>query len=508
VRTLFAAGRLARDLPAFLRKPIEPAGARSLIQQRLETRASRFLALARRAIYAHATSPYRALLEAAGCGYGDLEALASAHGLEGALSRLAEAGVRVTFDDFKRRSAEFDNPLCPIHFEARSGGTRSTGTSVDIGLPFLADLAADTRVALDAHGLGAAAHVAWVLTGVNPVLLYAKLGRAPLGWFYPARPLPPKTRLGAAYLSLLGRSAGMRLPRPVFHDVRDPGGMAEWLAARLTRYRPVCVTTYASSAVRIAAAARDRGLDLGGLTFITLGKPFTVAKQRVVASSGAAVLVRYAVTEAGILGYQCARPRGPDDLHFLSDAHAVVRRDRPVGEGGPVVDAFLFTSLLTSAPKVLLNVETGDHGAVDERPCGCLLGDLGLTTHLEGIRSFEKLSGEGTTFVHTDLLRVLEEVLPARFGGAGDDYQVVETESADGILRLELIVAPRVGPADPSVVREVFLDALGDGSLDRLRAEIWRRAGTVTVSRRLPHPTRAGKILPFHLAHESQGAGP
>jgi hypothetical protein len=144
----------------------------------------------------------------------------------------------------------------------------------------------------------------------------------------------------------------------------------------------------------------------------------------------------------------------------------------------------------------------------DERPCGCLLGDLGLTTHLEGIRSFEKLSGEGTTFVHTDLLRVLEEVLPARFGGAGDDYQVVETESADGILRLELIVAPRVGPADPSVVREVFLDALGDGSLDRLRAEIWRRAGTVTVSRRLPHPTRAGKILPFHLAHESQGAGP
>lgn len=30
----------------------------------------------------------------------------------------------------KRRSAEFDNPLCAVHFEARSGGTRSTGTSV------------------------------------------------------------------------------------------------------------------------------------------------------------------------------------------------------------------------------------------------------------------------------------------------------------------------------------------------------------------------------------------
>ena len=98
------------------------------------------------------------------------------------------------------------------------------------------------------------------------------------------------------------------------------------------------------------------------------------------------------------------------------------------------------------------------------------------------------------------MLRVLEEVLPARFGGAGDDYQVVETEGTEGILRLELIVSPRVGPVDPEQVREAFLEALGDGSLDRLRAEIWRQAGTVTVSRRWPSSTRAGKILPFHLA--------
>jgi hypothetical protein len=53
---------------------------------------------------------------------------------------------------------------------------------------------------------------------------------------------------------------------------------------------------------------------------------------------------------------------------------------------------------------------------------------------------------------------------------------------------------------DPEQVREAFLVALGDGSLDRLRAEIWRRAGTVTVARRWPWSTRAGKILPFHLA--------
>ena len=254
-----------------------------------------------------------------------------------------------------------------MHFEARSGGTRGTGTSVNIGLPFLTDLAMQTRLALDAHDLADADHAVWVLTGVNPVLLYAKLGHPPLGWFYPARPLPIKTRLGAAYLSLLGRFAGARLPRPVFHDLRDPGGLAEWLATRASGRRAVCVTTYASSAVRIADAARHRGLDLGGVTFITLGEPFTASKQRVIEAGGAAALVRFAVTEVGILGYRCARATGPDDLHFLSDAHALVQQSWPVGDHDLSVPAFLFTSLLLSAPKVLLNVETGDHGDVEER---------------------------------------------------------------------------------------------------------------------------------------------
>ena len=35
---------------------------------------------------------------------------------------------------------------------------------------------------------------------------------------------------------------------------------------------------------------------------------------------------------------------------------------------------------------------------IEQRPCGCLLGALGLTTHLSEIRSFEKLTGAGMTF--------------------------------------------------------------------------------------------------------------
>jgi hypothetical protein len=81
-------------------------------------------------------------------------------------------------------------------------------------------------------------------------------------------------------------------------------------------------------------------------------------------------------------------------------------------------------------------------------------------------------------------------VVRARFGGSGDDYQVLETEGPAGFLR------------------EAFLAAIGDGGVDRLRAGIWRGAGTVRVTRRWPVPTRAGKILPLHLARETDGRAP
>jgi len=129
-----------------------------------------------------------------------------------------------------------------------------------------------------------------------------------------------------------------------------------------------------------------------------------------------------------------------------------------------------------------------------------MMGAVGLITHLARIRSFEKLSSEGMTFVKTDLLRVLEEILPGRFGGTSADYQVLEEEGENGILRLFLIVSPKVGPIDEARVCRTFLEELGrDGEFQRLGADIWQRAGTVKVRRAWPVATKAGKILPFHL---------
>ena len=512
LRKLTKLARLTQDVRRFLRTPVDVEQAVRIVERRLTTREERFLQIVERAIYGHPRSPYLQLLQIAGCEFGDLRALMTKEGLEGSLSRLVQAGVFVTFDEFKGRKEvirgsqrfafaeqDFDNPHLLPHFEAQSGGTRGPGTSVKTAFPFMADQAVNTALALLVHGLSGYDHVIWN-QGLAPVLLYAKVGRAPIAWFYPLRPLPLKVQAVSRYLAIQGRLMGRPLPMPAFLDLRDPGRMTKWLAGRLRSGKAVCVTAFASSAVRVAAAAKEAQIPLDGVCFITLGEPFTEAKQRIIEAAGAGALVRYAFTEAGIIGYGCGVPRASDDIHLFSDGYGLIQRSRGVGDGALTVDAFLFTSLFPSAPKILLNVESGDYGIVERRNCDCGFEALGLQDHISQIRSFEKLSGEGMTFVQTDLLRVVEEVLPAHFGGSSADYQVLEEEGQDGILRLLLIVSPSIGRVDEESIRQTFLGELRrGGGPSRFGAEIWRRAGTVKVRRQWPIATRAGKILPFHL---------
>jgi hypothetical protein len=514
-----AMARLARDLPAFLRPPLGLAEARRRVRQRLESRERDFLALAERAIFAAPHSPYRRLLAAAGCEPGDVRALLAREGLEGALQRLAGSGVYLTFDEFKGRRpvvrgsarfqcapGDFDNPAAPAHVQARTGGSRGRPVSVRVSLPFLGELAASTAVMLDAHGLGGHDHALWLqgaFAGLLPALIYARLGRPPRSWHHPLPSIPLGGRLAVRWVCALSRALGCGIATPRYNDLHDVGA----LAARLARAGPTCVTGYASSAVRVAVAARESGLDLRDVCFVTMGEPFTAAKQRAVQAAGARAVPRYGVTEAGIVAYGCATPREPDDMHVLADCLAVVRRRRATPGGD--VDALLFTSLRPSAPKVLLNVETGDYARLARRDCDCAMGAIGLRDHVLEVRSFEKLSGEGMSFVTLDLLRALEEALPARFGGTGGDYQLVEEEAEDGILRAVLLVSPRIGPVDDARVREALLEALGAaGGFDRVGAAIWRSAGTVQVRRQWPLPTTAGKVLPFHVARRQAGQQP
>lgn len=120
-------------------------------------------------------------------------------------------------------------------------------------------------------------------------------------------------------------------------------------------------------------------------------------------------------------------PREPDDVHVFLDAFAVTQRPCET-IAGATVDALLLTSLRPAAPKIRLNTEIGDYAVLEERDCGCAFDAVGYRTHLHTIRSFEKLTGEGMTFLAADLHHVLEKALPARFGGTVADYQRVEQQ--------------------------------------------------------------------------------
>ena len=163
--------------------------------------------------------------------------------------------------------------------------------------------------------------------------------------------------------------------------------------------------------------------------------------------------------------------------------------------------ALLITSIfLPLAQLILFNVSIGDQAVIERRRCGCPLEKLGWTTHLHTIRSFEKLTAGGVTFSDADLVRVLEEVLPARFGGGPTDYQLLDEESPDGKPRVRLLVHPRLGPMDPAHVRQTFLDAIGAGSgVERVMMLVWRDAGLPIVEREAPRITGGGKILHVHL---------
>lgn len=99
------------------------------------------------------------------------------------------------------------------------------------------------------------------------------------------------------------------------------------------------------------------------------------------------------------------------------------------------------------------------------------------------------------------MIRVLEETLPARSGGAPTDYQLVEREGPQGRPQLVLLVHPRVGPLDAATVARTFLEAITRGSgPERVMGLVGREADLLRVERREPLTTRAGKILHLHAA--------
>ncbi len=521
--------RFAWGLPGFLRRRITLQQAEQTVRRRLAERETNFLRLLQRGVYGYPRSPYLPLLRHAGCELGDLRAMLRTRGIEGTLQALREAGVYVRFEEFKGRepivrgglviavrASDFDNPYLSPAYYVQSGGTSGAGTRVPTDLDHQAAMAANLILADDAHGLRGAPIALWrgVLpdgSGIMHLLQGALMGNVPRKWFTPVtgQDLHPALKYQVATYSavLIGRAIGVPLPWPEKLPLDRATVLARWMADTLRAEGACLVRTGVSRAVRVSIAAREAGLDLRGASFWGGGEPPTPAKVREITACGARWIPNYPFAEGGRVGIGCARPLDGNDVHFFKDSLALIQHARQVPGMDVTVPSFHFTTLLPTAPKLLLNVESDDYGVLETRSCGRPLEGYGFSEHIREVRSFRKLTGEGVTLVGSEMVRILESVLPSRFGGSSLDYQLLEEEDERGFTRLTLLVSPGISLADDATVIGAVLDELGRSgpAADGARA-IWSQARTLRVRRREPIWTARGKLMPLHLAERSERA--
>jgi hypothetical protein len=516
---IFGLFRLSAGLPDFVREPFSAEAAKAIVRRGMQRRDQAFLDKVEHAIFGFARSPYRALLSHAGCELGDVRELVQQNGVEGALEQLRDAGIYVTFEEFKGlapavrgsasfdfRAEDFDNPRANPHFRGSTGGSSGQATRIRFDLDHVGQAAPHWTIWFDAHGWLAPDRplVIWWPGHAGAAmgnLLALKAGKPYTKSFIQVRPEALRDRVGAALVhGLVRRASG--LTKPEF----APAGAVDRVGTYLTEMvrqglRP-CVNCSPSQAIRVGRAVAERGETLDGVTFWLGAEPITPTRRRAIEEHGAVAVPVYGFSEGGNVGNQC--PNGTDDdVHVSLDAYALIQRRRSVRDQEEV-DAFLFTALRPACSKVLLNTEIGDYGVLETRQCGCAFDELGYTRHVHTIRSFDKLTGEGMTFVGADLFDLLEGVLPQRFGGTAGDYQLVEDQDAEGLTRYRLLIRPEIGTLDDSEVIAVFLEGLAAKRKHyRYMATAWHDAGLLQVERRPPVVTGRGKVFPFRTLGRS-----
>ncbi|HEY3246761.1 MAG TPA: hypothetical protein VGK88_00535 [bacterium] len=508
------------NLPSFMRTPLQPAQARQILDERLEHREGDFLDLARRTIFERQQSPYRPLFTNAGCTYQDLVTLVEREGLDSALRTLCAAGIYLTVEEFKGRRpivrgsfsmtadpAQFGNPLIMVHIPTQTSGSRGKRTIAGTSLAHLRDQAVGLCLFLQARGPAHRVHGHCGVPGGSALhgLLRNYYAGLPLGaWFShvdPASPdLHPRYRWSIRIVRLGAALARRPFPQPRYVRPDDPDPILAWMVAVRREGLVPHFRSTPSTAVLVCQAALASGIDISGTEFMPGGEPLTPARMQVIARAGVKTAALYASVESGHIGYGCLAPTASDDVHVLSDLQAVIQPGPSSLDPGLPADAVLLTSLRPSAPFILLNVSSGDQGRLERRSCGCPVEAVGWTAHLHTIRSYGKLTTAGMTFLDADLTRVLEEVLPARFGGGPTHYQLVEDEQADGHATLRLLVHPAVvGPLDPDAVADAFFTAIGSTpGAAKVMELFWRDAGVLRVERQVPLATATGKIQHLH----------
>jgi hypothetical protein len=494
-----------------------------MVQDHLARRETDFLQRIERDVYQNRRSPYLTLLRGAGIGLEDVRAAVGGKGLEATLSDLRDAGVYLSFEEYKGRvpivrgartyridPADFAVRGSASAYESTTGGSTGPSVRVPQSLAQQAEQAIYTGLFFDLWMPRKAKVALWRSerpnASLNAIFRLSFVGHPPAAWFTPmasAGERPPwqsRARLKSALRAL--RCQGLEIPDPEYVPLAEAHRIAEWIAAEKRAGLTTMIQCNVSSAVRVCDAARRHGIDIAGARFFMLSEPLTEAKRREIEAVGAVPVSTYSAVDAGWLAITCMNPLAADDMHVCKDVAAIIARRRPHPGTDDAIDSFLVTTFAPSNPLFLLNVEFDDFGLLEDRDCGCPLARLGLDQHVSRVRSFAKLTAEGTTIPSANIALIIEEALPRRFGGASVDYQLLE-EDLGSATRLTIVVSPRVGAIEENYVIAEFLREVRAGHAAlREASRLWEDSRALRVVRAEPVLTPRGKLMPVRILRD------
>ncbi|HEX4776709.1 MAG TPA: hypothetical protein VFW74_08050 [Acidimicrobiia bacterium] len=526
VRTMWRGVGVARGIRGLARRPVTLEEARRVVTREMATRAARLTASLDRLVWPHAASPARRLLAHAGLDAGAVRELVERDGVTGALETLRDAGVYVSYEEYQGRvearrgsttfafsPADFFNPVTSADYLATTGGSRGTGTPVELSFAWQRRQGVQRAIQFDLAGVAGAPGAIWLpvfpsAAGFGAVMKNTAGGNKPERWFSQVPTSLPgiasHKQMANRLLPALQALSRAGLPSPEHVPSDDPAPVVAWLQDALRRAGRAFLTGYASSITAAARYATEHGIDLTGAVAFPASEPVTAGKLASMRAAGMRPFPMYAFVPEGTVAISCDECED-EEYHLWEHELALATRTRPRGDGTDV-PALCWTSLAIEAPRVLLNVENDDYGTLrHDVACGCPLGRLGLTDRLRDIRGISKVVAAGISLDGELFDHLAEVVLPARVGGGPGDYQFVEEESADGTV-VALRVDPAVAAVDVDAARTAIREALATSDNGVLADGVWARDG-LRVERAAPVVTKAGKRLSFERMSTSQSQG-
>lgn len=502
----------------YSRQPVAPDPL-ALVRRQVDQREDDWLRMVQRAVFSSESQPYRRMFELAGCTYGDLENAVRRDGLESTLEKLYDEGVYLSVDEFKGKApivrqgeeitsspSDFQNRLEESWLDVATGGSSGSRTKVPYGTGSL--LLRDCVSALTIREFDLGQHTRLILRPILPSsigvmmgLSMSRMGQPMHHWFATGGSAVDSLHYRAVtrYLVHIGRLNGASMPTPQYLKAGDFTTPTQWIARKKEDGRLSMLSSFVSPAVRMAVLAQDRGWDIGGTIVIAGGETATAAKRQALQNAGMLYSSRYWISEIGPIGIGCRHMLNKNSTHLMHNTVAVISRRRPAPFAEGSVDALLFTSTSPLCASILINAEMGDTATLRPANCDCSLSQAGLGWAISDVSSYSKLTGQGMTLMGTDVVALLEEHLPQKFGGAPADYQLVERHGKEQ-TELELYVSPRVGVGDLEAVRREFVRSLRKIYGGSLATRVWEHSDGLRVLEREPFATPIGKVLPLHLA--------